>query len=203
MADRFASLSVEESSEIDEFRDSNNTKKSTKQWINVLTDYLAEKGLDNLENIGDDRLDAILETFYKEVRMNPTSASGKSKANTNKPLMYANSSLKVMRAGINRYIQDIRGIDIVADPRFVKSNKSFKSVLSKGKAEGRGCVKHYGPIPDVDLEKMNAFLNDPANQCPRILQRKVLFDIMYFLCRRGRENLRDMTKDTFKVCFHF
>ena len=34
---------------------------------------------------------------------------------------------------------------------------------------------------------------------PSILQRNVLFNIMYYLCRRGKENLHSMTKNWFSV----
>ena len=34
---------------------------------------------------------------------------------------------------------------------------------------------------------------------PVVLQKKVWFEIMSYLCRRGRENLRSMSKSTFVV----
>ena len=34
---------------------------------------------------------------------------------------------------------------------------------------------------------------------PKILQRTVLFKIIYYFCRRGRENLYTMQTDTVKV----
>lgn len=42
-------------------------------------------------------------------------------------------------------------------------------------------------------------LKTMSTKTPTDLQHKTWFDIMYFLCRRGRENLRTMTRDTFKV----
>lgn len=38
-------------------------------------------------------------------------------------------------------------------------------------------------------------------QCPAGLQRKVWFDLMYYLCRSGRENLREMTKTTYRLAY--
>ena len=59
-------------------------------------------------------------------------------------------------------------------------------------------VSHYPPISEEDLRTLyssNAFnLNTPKS-----LQRKVFFDIMYYFCRRGRENLRELTKYDFEV----
>ena len=34
---------------------------------------------------------------------------------------------------------------------------------------------------------------------PRRLQQNMVFYIIYFFCRRGRENLYEMTKDTFSL----
>ena len=41
---------------------------------------------------------------------------------------------------------------------------------------------------------------DPERS-PSHLQRKVMFDIRYYMCRRGGENIKDMTKETFQLCF--
>ena len=37
------------------------------------------------------------------------------------------------------------------------------------------------------------------DKAPSGLLNKVWFEIMYYLCRRGQENLRSMTKETFEV----
>ena len=39
---------------------------------------------------------------------------------------------------------------------------------------------------------------DPERS-PSHLQRKVMFDIRYYMCRRGGENIQDMTKSTFQL----
>ena len=39
---------------------------------------------------------------------------------------------------------------------------------------------------------------DP-DRSPAHLQRKVMFDIRYYMCRRGGENIADMTKSTFQL----
>ncbi len=51
----------------------------------------------------------------------------------------------------------------------------------------------------TDLQKLyNSEVMDP-DDCPQSLQNKVQFDLRFFMCRRGNENLYKMTKDTFKV----
>lgn len=50
-----------------------------------------------------------------------------------------------------------------------------------------------------DLTKLyNSEYMDP-NSSPLHLQNKVQFDIRYYFCCRGGENIHDMTKDTFQV----
>ena len=68
------------------------------------------------------------------------------------------------------------------------------------KRKGFVKVDHYPEISEEDLHKL--YSNDTkvfdANT-PYSLQRKVWFEIMLYLCRRGQENLRIMKKDTFRV----
>ena len=52
------------------------------------------------------------------------------------------------------------------------------------------------PLEEDDLRKLYSGFDVTK---PVSLRRKVQFDIMFFLCRRGRENLRDMTRDHFVV----
>ena len=40
-----------------------------------------------------------------------------------------------------------------------------------------------------------------AEAGPRALQRKVMFNVRYYFCRRGSENIHDMTKETFRLAF--
>ena len=47
----------------------------------------------------------------------------------------------------------------------------------------------------------NHALLDPNNR-PEALQRKVQFDLIFYFCRRGMENIDKMKKDTFKVKYN-
>ena len=44
----------------------------------------------------------------------------------------------------------------------------------------------------------NSELLDPDKD-PSSLQKKVMFDIRYYICRQGGENIKDMTKNTFQL----
>ena len=62
---------------------------------------------------------------------------------------------------------------------------------------GKGDINHYPEIEPEDVKKLySSFdLNSPTD-----LLEKVWFGIMFFLCRRCRENLRDMNEKN-KVLF--
>ena len=79
---------------------------------------------------------------------------------------------------------------------FRNSNQCFENKLKEIKANGKGETNHYPEIEPEDLKKLySSFdLDTPAGPF-----EKVWFDIMFQLVRRGRENLRTMTKSSFSV----
>ena len=66
------------------------------------------------------------------------------------------------------------------------------------KRQGFGRVDHHRPISKEDLEKIQSCYN-PSSPDPKSLQQVVWFNLMFHLIRRGRENLRLLTKQTFAV----
>ena len=66
---------------------------------------------------------------------------------------------------------------------------------------GNVSVDRKPPIGEEDIkEKLFRTDNVALNvDTPSGLQCKVWFDIMFYLCRRGHENLRSMTKTTFRL----
>lgn len=74
----------------------------------------------------------------------------------------------------------------------------FKSVLTLLKQTGKSNVQHKDIISEADLQKLSS--SDTLSvHSPQGLQFKVFLDIMFYTCRRGRENLRKMKKTDFKV----
>ena len=141
-----------------------------------------------LEEVLDVDLPNVLFDFYSEVK--PISRQS-----------YSIQTLKSIRAALDRYFKKTRGIDVVADKRFVKTNKMFKSVTVKAKQQGKGVVKPTCPIEQDDLKVIMDYFsyNHMQKPEPKILQRTLLFYMIYFFYRRGRENLYDMNKDTFRL----
>ena len=72
----------------------------------------------------------------------------------------------------------------------------FKNVTKDVKSAGKGDTDHYPEVEPEDLKKLYDSFNvdNPAG-----LQELCWFNIVYYLIRRGRENLRTMTKMTFEI----
>ena len=187
--DNFVTTSDKEIEELLQGSKATNTNKSTETALNRLRKFLKIRGYLELESIDTSELPTILTTFYTDVRTKKTGE------------LYKTSSFKVLRAGLNRYFKRERSIDIVTDDAFLRCNLIFDSVQVKAKKSGKGTVNSTPHISPDDLQRIGDYLNiDHMNKPdPRILQHAVQFFIMFFFCRRGQENLYDMTSDHFKL----
>lgn len=185
---RFGSTSVEQQDDMLEDRNKFNTRCATKSTVKILTDYLAEKKLKNLPEILDEELPNILYNFYTDLR-------------SKKGQLYKLQSLKCIHAGVNRYMKEMRNIDIIKDLRFTKTNEMFKAVSHNVCEKGLGTTKSYPPIEDDDMALISAYFDhDHMNHPdPRKLHKAVIFLIIYYFCRRGRENIYGFTRDMFEI----
>lgn len=114
---------------------------------------------------------------------------------------YKVNSLETIRLGINRYLKSPpfnRKVDIVKDSSFTDSNTCFKTVLAEAKRMGKVDVVHHPIISDTDLKSLYTSMHLSINT-PQGLFNKVQFDIRMFFCRRGNENMHNMTKNMFRV----
>ena len=77
----------------------------------------------------------------------------------------------------------------------------MKSSKPCAKKVGKGIHKWYPAITDIDLERISEyFTHDHLNKPDKKrLQQQMIFYIICFFCRRGRENLYEMLKTTFKL----
>ena len=92
-----------------------------------------------------------------------------------------NTTLRCIRAGVNR---------------FVKSKKLFQGMQKIGK-KGKGVIKHKAIIEAEDLQRLNDYFSRHMQLSSVIPKRFVMFNIMFYKCRRARENFASMTVDTF------
>ena len=184
MASRFVTFNEEELNDLLKGKTSKNTDTSTKTAINLLKTFCRETESNDptATEISSTELDKILQRFYAGVR----------KANGE---VYKTTTMNSFRFSFQRYFL-ASGYNIILDPAFEPSNICFKNVLIKIKKAGKGMINHYPEIEPEDVRKLYASFNTDT---PAGLQEKVWFDIMFYLCRRGRENLREMTKSTYFV----
>ena len=164
------------------------TVRANKKAQNLLDSYVQEKGLPVIDyhNITAPKLDEILSKFYLEAR---TTAGD----------YYKTASIQNFRHGINRLLNSPpynRDIDIIKGPEFHESCNTYVTAVRELKSMGKGEVKHYPEIEPADLKKIYASMN---NNSPQALALKVQFDIRFFFCRRGAENLYGMNKNTFVI----
>ena len=80
---------------------------------------------------------------------------------------------------------------------FNRANKVFDAILKDNKAKGRGNIKHKERISSEDIDKLHHYFSRYMQPNSLILQKFVQFNLMFYLCRHGRENLTGMPKDTF------
>lgn len=156
--------------------------------MNAFKAFLEEKGLPKPDDLSNEQLRDALHIFYPSIQKKDSSDM-------------KTSTLKGVRAAINPYYKDRRAIDIVSDPLFLEANEMFKGVLMKNKENGLGTVEHKKIMIKTDLDLIEnhfskALKNGPD---PRLLMECNIFHIIYYFARRGRENLRKMTKQTFDI----
>ena len=161
------------------------TDNSTDFAVKLLRSYCVETStlFPEGDNFSEKELDKTLAKFYIGAR-------------TKKGELYKLNSMKGIRFSLQRYFLNKIEIDIINNEKFKECNTVFENVLKAIKASGKGETKHYAEIEPEDLQKLfeNMDVNNPTG-----LQELVWFNIMYFLIRRGRENMRKMDRNSFSV----
>ena len=167
--------------------ESDKTKNTTKYAVASFKNWLVTNGKsEDFETLPLQTLNKLLEVYYAEVK-------------SIKGTELSKGTFVTLRAGLSRHINSPpykRNIVIMSAPEFSTSNRMFAAVLKKGKKQGNDQAKHFPPISALDLEK----LRDPFafdEERPTELQQKVFFDTQLIFARRGRENLRNLTKHSF------
>ena len=203
---RFKPSSDAEKEEILKRRKSENTNKSTKLWVGCLQDFLNDKGKGSVDDISVHELPAILEDFYVEVKSQKIIIDSQGD-----PLLdengeeqfenYCNNSMRSLRAGLNRYFKLKLQVNIMDNPAFIRANELLLGRMKINKGDGKGTTRHKPPITDDDLQKLNKYFEQNMAGPPNamLLQEMILFYIIFYMGRRGRENLRIMKKNTFEI----
>ena len=109
---------------------------------------------------------------------------------------FAPSSLICIRASIHRHLTSVEinsDYDIVNGIQFRRANGVLKAMIGKYLASDTSKQKEYQEISPSDMQKLKEYFDrSDANR----LQEEVIFHCLYCFALRGRETLRQMTKDT-------
>ena len=188
----FSRLSDEEIQDLIEGKDSENTRKATKNavvtflasWNEVKPEDERVQNTESLQKIPKE-LNELLANFWPNAKKQ--NGDG-----------YKKSALMGRRFGLQRHFLLKRELDIISDGEFSMSNQIFEAAIVELKRQGFGKVDHHIPISKEDLEKIQSSYN-PSSPDPKSLQQVVWFNVMFHLIRRGRENLRLLTKESFAM----
>ena len=181
---RFAEVSEETVRNMTKKKNAPKTDESTKSGVKILADYCRNAEIVFPPTMATAaELNSVLSRFYIAAR-------------TKKGEIYKINSMKSIRFALQRYFLETNHIDIIEHEELTEANMVFQNVLKKVKAAGKGDTVHYPEIEPEDLRKLySSFdINDPAG-----LQELCWFNIMFYLIRRGCENVRQMTKSTFQI----
>lgn len=175
---RFAAFSDNEIEEKRAMVIPKNTKKCENVAERLFSAFLQENGNSNMHDLSNEELDALLTKFWFSAR-------------TKKGELYRVSTLENWKHSLNRCFKKNGRVDILKSEDFRKSQDSFKDAARELKSLGMGYVDHYPEIKERDLRQLyNSQLMDP-DFSPISLQNKVQFDLRFYFCRRGNENIYD------------
>lgn len=152
---------------------------------NQLKEYAASKGhsLHSITLMPPEQQSEYLKDFYTVVKGREDNGLG----------IPTSLSLKYIRTGLQRYFLKHSGVDIIKDRSFDEANSVFDVGL---RATPRRC--HRLRIEFDDLKKI--YLSGAMNlEQPDTLQNKVFFDVNLYVCNRGKDFLRVMSKSDFQV----
>lgn len=198
---RFKTIHAPEKQSIRQRSKAPNTHRATKLWTTCFSEYLVEKQLAPMDQLTNEELPDVLEQFYAEVCKKEKRISGQECDYPENEHSYKNTTLKAIRGALARYFKEERSIDIISGEQFIRANQLFAGVQKINKENGLGSIKSKPPITESDMQKIADYfkhcLAGPPNA--KALQEITLFYIIFFLCRRGRENLRPMKKSTFSI----
>ena len=177
-----------EINELEEFGKNKSTDDQTKYFVNKFKSFLEEKHLPSIiETMPVKYLSQYLRLWYAKAKKIDGSD-------------FSPATLICMRAAIQRYLTSSsvnRQVDIIDGQDFKMANTTLKAsiavYLKKNSRSDRGTKA----IDEEDLRLLSAYFD---RSTPERLQHEVFYDFLYYFGYRGREWLRDITRDSVKVC---
>ena len=177
----FKTRSEEETKQLLDGKDKISTQRAAAGALRQFTQFLQYKRLPNIEDITVAELNGILYKFYSAMQPQRRTED------------YSVQSIKCIRSGLSRHFRKELGVDIAKDALFVQANEMFKAITVEAKKKGKGVKQLYPQISQLDLERIAEYF---AHDHVTTLQQNMIFDIIYYFCSRGRENLYTMKRIT-------
>ncbi len=118
---------------------------------------------------------------------------------------YSKASLVSIRSAIDRFLRDEpnnKPFSIIGNPEFTEANKALNSFLkSLSKTGDIKRTVHKNPLTSEVVESLYKAgeLVESTSQDPTKLQQTAWFFITLYLGRRGRENQRKFSKNSFRL----
>jgi hypothetical protein len=189
---RFQSASEQEIGQILEGIDSKGTQNVVKRAVNTFRKFLAENGhCTDFEYMENSVLNDRLRVYFASIRKQGKDGEVE---------LYKKNAFINLRYGLSKYMKKEMGIDISEHPEYATSREVYLAMCTKLKKCGMGATDHYPPISEEDLKTLYSGSHHAFNTgTPVGLQQKVWFELVFYLCRCGRENIREMSKDTFRI----
>ena len=181
---RFELLTPDEMNELFESRRSDSTNRVIKSAEATFREFVSAKGV-NLADLANSNtsLDSIVKEFFLTVKRQDGEG-------------YKSKTLHSLKYGVKHFILKELGKDIGDEGTFSQTCEAFKVAIHQAKKDGRGSINHKPVMTDGDRQKLRQYQQDHSS--PVKLQQKVFTDIMFHFCRRGRENLREISTDWFE-----
>ena len=139
------------------------TQYATDYSERLFRQFLERRNLDIMQ-VDIATLDSELSSFYAQVRK----LDGEDMTST---------TLTTMRYGLARHLKTVRGLDIIKDSSFTRSNEVFSGKMAKLKRDGKGATNHFDVISTADLSKIAAL----STENPTHLQMKVWVTLQFHL----------------------
>ena len=182
------------SDDVDFYREASsakNTKKSTATWLKIYNSWATCRGigLREIDQIPPEELDNILQLFYVEVRKQDGQE-------------YEPQCLKVMRAGIDRYLREKEyGVSIVKGEAFRKSQDVLEGVARQLRKKGKGKVPNRARSLSNDEVAILWDSGQLGGETPRSLIQTLWWNNCLHFGMRSREEHHNILVQDFEIQF--
>lgn len=173
---------------------SENLDEGVRRAVIALSDFARQKDKDfqYVISLGPSELGVFLKEFYLQLRTQ-TDEDGSS----------AVANLQRVRADLNEYFKKATDVDITVGNDFSECNSVIDENPVKDTCVKNTVMKKHSRQRTFTFETnelRQIYLSDAMNlDQPESLQNKVFFDICMYICNRGKDFLRLMTKNDFEV----